>query len=161
LDYGDGIFPSKWPTDIIQDEVQGWMLRVAPMREPVAKYSFGWEEYEDLSPIELYTTKENSKTIAMKRVRIGKEEQKRTFFFNRVTFEATYDVPEDIAQERYELEQLNHYHHHQQHHHLQQQDEEFQPLLTVNLNDTTGYFSFNDAKISARDQVYMTKNSRY
>ena len=33
LDYGDGIFPSKWPTEVIQDEVQGWMLRVAPIRE--------------------------------------------------------------------------------------------------------------------------------
>ena len=46
IDYGDGIFPCKWPTEVMQDEVQGWMLRVAPIRDPVAVYE-DWEEYVD------------------------------------------------------------------------------------------------------------------
>lgn len=46
IDYGDGIFPCKWPTEVMQDEAQGWMLRVAPIRDPVAVYD-DWEEYLD------------------------------------------------------------------------------------------------------------------
>lgn len=48
LDYGDGEFPCKWPTEVMQDEVQGWMLRVAPARLALRVYeASGWEEYHE------------------------------------------------------------------------------------------------------------------
>ena len=57
----------------MQDEVQGWMLRVAPIRNPVNTYS-DWEQYEDRDP--------NGK--------------KRSFYFNRVTYETTYEQPQEV-----------------------------------------------------------------
>ena len=81
LDYGDGIFPSKWPSEIIQDEVQGWMLRVAPIRDPIQTYGNGWEEYNELEI-------DGS---------VGKP-----FFFNRETFEAAYDQPQEVVQYMHE-----------------------------------------------------------
>eukprot|EP01038_Epipyxis_sp_PR26KG_P009683 gene9683-13036_t len=88
LDYGDGIFPSKWPSEVIQDEVQGWMLRVAPMRIPIAKYKNGWEEYHDNLHDTQYT---HSHHI---------HDKIPSFYFNRQTFEATYEIPEEILQEK-------------------------------------------------------------
>lgn len=76
IDYGDGVFPCKWPSEVIQDEVQGWMLRVAPIRDPVALHRLGWEEYKELD-------KNGGPS--------------KVFYFNRSTFEATYDIPPDIA----------------------------------------------------------------
>lgn len=75
LDYGDGEFPCKWPSEVLQDEVQGWMLRVAPLREQTAQYG-AWEEYKDV---------ESNGAAG------------RTFYFNRETFETTYDMPHDVA----------------------------------------------------------------
>lgn len=41
IDYGDDdpnneekSFPCTWPSEVQQDEIQGWMLRVAPIRDP-------------------------------------------------------------------------------------------------------------------------------
>jgi len=73
MDYGDGDYPCKWPSEVMQDEVQGWMLRVAPIRNPVNTYS-DWEQYEDRDP--------NGK--------------KRSFYFNRVTYETTYEQPQEV-----------------------------------------------------------------
>lgn len=86
MDYGDGVFPCKWPTEVIQDEIQGWMLRVAPLRQPLASYKCGWEEYADDS-------------IPDKKSKLG-ETEKRTFFFNRHTFETTYTIPAEVQQEK-------------------------------------------------------------
>ena len=77
VDYGDGIFPSKWPTEIIQNEVQGWMLRVAPIRSPSTVYG-SWEVYDSEVAAET-----------------GSVEIRR-FYFNRDTFEATYETPSII-----------------------------------------------------------------
>jgi hypothetical protein len=77
LDFGDGVFPCKWPTELLQDEVQGWMLRVAPIRDPTATYN-DWEEYKDVD--------ENGA-------------QGTTFYFNRVSFETTYDTPQEVTQQ--------------------------------------------------------------
>ena len=74
VDYGDDVFPSKWPSEVIQDEIQGWMLRVAPIRNPTNVYG-AWEVYD--SEI---TTASGSLEI-------------RRFYFNRDTFEATYSPP--------------------------------------------------------------------
>ena len=68
IDYGDGVFPSKWPSEVMQDEIQGWMLRVAPIRDPTALYD-DWEEYNELQP---------------------SGAPGRTFYFNRRTYEASY-----------------------------------------------------------------------
>jgi hypothetical protein len=68
IDYGDGVFPSKWPSEVMQDEIQGWMLRVAPIRDPTALYD-DWEEYNELQP---------------------NGAPGRTFYFNRRTYEASY-----------------------------------------------------------------------
>jgi len=76
LDYGDGVFPSKWPSEVIQDEVQGWMLRVAPIRDPVCIHDNSWEEYKEIQP---------------------DGTQGKQFFFNRDSFEATYDEPPDVT----------------------------------------------------------------
>ena len=61
--------------------IKGWMLRVAPMRIPIAKYSNGWEEYQNLNSTDYNATDQANE---------------RVFYFNRNTYEATYDIPEDI-----------------------------------------------------------------
>jgi len=77
MDYGDGVFPCKWHSEVIQDEIQGWMLRVEPIRQAVASYNCGWEEYVD-----------------------DATNEGRTFFFHRQTFEASYTIPVEVQQER-------------------------------------------------------------
>lgn len=83
IDYGDGGFPCIWPSEILQDEVQGWMLRVAPIREPVSVHE-DWEEYAD----------PDCKTLPIK-----------TFYFNRKTFITSYDKPYVETNESYELQE--------------------------------------------------------
>ena len=89
LDYGDDTgapnddFPSKWPSDIVSDEVHGWMLRVAPVRAPVS-VAGDWEEYLEEAP----AAAEGDAHHQHQQPPPG-----RTFFFNRSTFEATYDRP--------------------------------------------------------------------
>jgi hypothetical protein len=78
LDYGDGDFPCKWPSEVMQDEVHGWMLRVAPVRDPIAIHG-AWEEYSEETP----------------------SGGPRIFYFNRDTFEASYDVPDDVHALKY------------------------------------------------------------
>jgi hypothetical protein len=77
LDYGDGEFPSKWPSEVIQDEVQGWMLRVAPIRDPIALHNDAWEEYNEIN---------------------ADGSAGRTFYFNRHNFEASYDQPKIVEE---------------------------------------------------------------
>lgn len=80
IDYGDGNYPSKWPSEVMQDDVQGWMLRVAPIRAPIATYGT-WEHY--------YTEEERDKKGNV-------VHEAYNFFFNRKTFEATYDAPPEL-----------------------------------------------------------------
>ena len=75
MDYGDGVFPSKWPSEVVQDEIQGWMLRVAPIRDPTAVYD-DWEEYNELQL---------------------DGAPGRTFYFNRKTYEASYELPPAVG----------------------------------------------------------------
>jgi hypothetical protein len=77
IDYGDGNYPCKWPSEVMQDDVQGWMLRVAPMRNPTGHYG-DWEHYAADEGLE------------------GGE----NFYFNRKTFEATYDTPPELLQDQ-------------------------------------------------------------
>ena len=78
IDYGDGEFPSKWPTEVMQDEIQGWMLRVAPIRDPVEILG-NWERYEEVD-----ATDGVEPTVLS------------TFYFNRQTFETTYELPPEL-----------------------------------------------------------------
>jgi len=89
LDYGDGEFPCKWPTEVIQDEVQGWMLRVAPQRAPARKYASGWEEYEE------------GVIVPSKKIGVSTPlgNGGKLFYFNRHTFEATYELPSEVDAE--------------------------------------------------------------
>ena len=32
VDYGEGEFPSMWPSELEQDDINGWHERVAPVR---------------------------------------------------------------------------------------------------------------------------------
>ena len=77
VDYGDAEFPSKWPSEVIQDEIQGWMLRVAPIREPIEIIG-DWEKYSDVEA----TDGSTSTTW-------------KEFYFNRQTFETSYVPPTD------------------------------------------------------------------
>jgi len=107
LDYGDGVFPSKWPSEVIQDEVQGWMLRVAPIRDPRECWG-DWEIYSDADARAIVA--ETSKSSPGHKPPPVVE---RTFYFNRATFEASYDEPPDVQllrkeeQDRLEREEQN------------------------------------------------------
>jgi hypothetical protein len=93
IDYGDGNYPCKWPSEVQQDDVQGWMLRVAPIRNPVAVYG-DWEHY--------FTSREedpNYDTYV--------KEEGSSFFFNRKTFEATYDAPPELEQTSEQIEDID------------------------------------------------------
>lgn len=87
IDYGDGNYPSKWPSEIQQDEVQGWMLRVAPIREPVSVYG-DWEHYY------IPRAEDHNYDSYI-------QDEGLNFFFNRKTFEATYDTPSDLQHAGY------------------------------------------------------------
>ena len=38
---------SRWPSDMEQDERNGWQLRIYPKRHPSALLEGDWEEYRD------------------------------------------------------------------------------------------------------------------
>lgn len=85
IDYRDDEFPSKWPSEIMQDEVQGWMLRVAPIRNPTSIWG-SWEIYDSE-----VATGDGSVEL-------------RRFYFNRDTFEATYHAPRDLDEHLLQLD---------------------------------------------------------
>ena len=70
VDYGDGEFPSRWPSEIEQDEFSGWRLRVYPARKPYKKFG-DWE---------IYTDKEGS----------------RFFYHNRMKHLSQYEKPDEL-----------------------------------------------------------------
>jgi hypothetical protein len=95
------LYPCQWPTEIIQDEVQGWMLRIAPYRKPLKLYGLsGWEEYHftDQDYSSLQKSIQNMKTSEEQR-RIQKliiKSSPKIFYFNRKTFETSYHIPKEI-----------------------------------------------------------------
>ncbi|TYZ65217.1 hypothetical protein PybrP1_003992 [[Pythium] brassicae (nom. inval.)] len=70
VDYGDGEFPSKWPSEIEQDEKDGWGLRMYPRRLPT-EVRGSWERYEDANT--------------------GRE-----WFYNKDTAASTYSPPREF-----------------------------------------------------------------
>ncbi len=75
VDYGDGEFPSHWPSEVQQDEFSGWNLRVYPARQP----------YKIVGEWEIYINDETDK-------KGGKE----FFYHNRLKHLSQYDKPEDL-----------------------------------------------------------------
>ena len=73
VDYGDGEFPGKWPSEIQQDEHDGWKLRIYPLRKP-HRIIGDWEIYQD-----------------------GEMEGTGKFFYhNRATSASVYEKPEEL-----------------------------------------------------------------
>ncbi|OWZ24607.1 hypothetical protein PHMEG_000284 [Phytophthora megakarya] len=71
VDYGDWDFPSRWPSEIEQDEMDGWGFRTHPRRPP-DEVQGDWERYVD-------------------------PDTKREWFYNRDTEENSYIAPEGFA----------------------------------------------------------------
>ena len=73
VDYGDGEFPGRWPSEIEQDEFAGWRLRVYPARKPY-KVVGDWEIYMD-----------------------GEDDDSGRFFYhNRMKHLSQYNKPEEL-----------------------------------------------------------------
>lgn len=69
VDYGDGAsYDSRWPSEIIQDDVNGILLRISPHREPV-EVRGAWQRY-----------RENQEGVG-------------DFYYNPITAEGTYEPP--------------------------------------------------------------------
>ncbi|KAL3671593.1 hypothetical protein V7S43_003509 [Phytophthora oleae] len=68
VDYGDWEFPSRWPSEIEQDEMDGWGYRILPRRRP-DEVQGTWERYVD-------------------------PDTKREWFYNLETEENSYIAPE-------------------------------------------------------------------
>lgn len=71
MDYGDWEFPSRWPSEIEQDEMDGWGFRTHPRRCP-DEVQGPWERYVD-------------------------PDTQRDWFYNRETEENSYSVPEGFV----------------------------------------------------------------
>ena len=71
VDYGDGEFPSRWPTEVLQDEMNGWLLRLSNDREP-EETKGAWQRYSD-------------------------PDTGRDFYYNRISGDGTYEVPDAFA----------------------------------------------------------------
>jgi len=69
VDYGDAEFPSRWPTEVEQDEMAGWQLRIGENFDRLADDEHGdWQRYND-------------------------EKSGRSFYYNARTMEGSYDEP--------------------------------------------------------------------
>lgn len=85
VDYGDGEFPSIWPTDIEQDDINGWRTR-----EVTTESNTEWSLLE--GGVSSSITDGTSWDMHFD------DSAKRTYFFNTVTGESTYETPQDILQ---------------------------------------------------------------
>ena len=128
LDYGDGEYPCKWPTEVIQDEIQGWMLNIAPTRQPIKIYNNSkWEIYEE------GLLEKSNKIGSLKPLGNGG----KLFYFNRNTFEATYEIPIEVINEQKQEEELQL---------LQQQQEAEAAIVSQQqqvslIAETNGYYN--------------------
>ena len=123
IDYGEGEFPSKWPSEIEQDEMAGWKLRVAPVREPKdeGRCADGvvWERYtDDKTGREFFRNTEKHAQTTYDRpagfrtpravvavvepdwVRHEDEHAGRAYFYNAKTLETTFVRPPEFSTPR-------------------------------------------------------------
>jgi hypothetical protein len=79
VDYGDGEWPALWPSEVRQDEEQGWTHNVTPHRSPVNVIG-DWEKYVD----------DLSESSSFKRPAAGTGNG-LVWYRNTVTGESSYD----------------------------------------------------------------------
>ncbi|KAJ1452527.1 hypothetical protein M885DRAFT_589059 [Pelagophyceae sp. CCMP2097] len=79
VDHGDGEFQSMWPSELLQDDAQGVLLRIAPHREPAETLGL-WQRYEDL-------------------------DASMSYYYNPVSGEGSYDEPRCFAEKALQLQQ--------------------------------------------------------
>ena len=71
IDYGDGDFPSKWPSEVVQDEFYGWYIREPNGREPVEIGGWPWAKFLE-------------------------DDAETYYYYNQKTQETTYERPEGM-----------------------------------------------------------------
>lgn len=106
VDYGDNEFPSRWPSEVEQDELVGWQLRVGANygglgHDRVAEeVRNGWEKYTDDAAFD--GAVEGTFLKAQ-----PKDSKPRVFYFNSNTGEGTYEQPPEWRMAL--LEEANNY----------------------------------------------------
>ncbi|KAG3038940.1 hypothetical protein PC119_g2503 [Phytophthora cactorum] len=117
VDYGDWEFPSRWPSEIEQDEMDGWGFRTHPRRRP-DEVQGAWERYVDpdtrrewfynretdensyVAP-EGFIVQANGETSATTEwIKYFDETQGVHYYYNIRTQESTFDRPETYATPR-------------------------------------------------------------
>ncbi|KAK1945043.1 F-box/LRR-repeat protein 4 [Phytophthora citrophthora] len=114
VDYGDWEFPSRWPSEIEQDEMDGWGYRILPRRQP-DEVQGTWERYVDPDTKREWfyniETEENSyiapegffqqsSTTEPEWIKYYDETQSVHYYYNVKTQESTFDRPATYATPR-------------------------------------------------------------
>ncbi|KAG1710943.1 hypothetical protein DVH05_013664 [Phytophthora capsici] len=114
VDYGDWEFPSRWPSEIEQDEMDGWGYRILPRRQP-DEVQGTWERYVDPATKREWfynlETEENSyiapegffqqsSTTEPEWIKYYDETQSAHYYYNVKTQESTFDRPATYATPR-------------------------------------------------------------
>ncbi|OQR92595.1 hypothetical protein THRCLA_08666 [Thraustotheca clavata] len=107
IDYGEGEFPSLWPSEIEQDELDGWYLRSSTVRDPDVVIDV-WEKYIDhnthrewyfnnKTKVSTYVPPEEFKAsaqaISLAWVRKYDITNRVDYYFNQITGHRTFDRP--------------------------------------------------------------------
>ena len=71
IDYGDGEWPSKWPSDVVQDEFYGWSIREPSGRVPIEVGGWPWAKYLE-------------------------DDQETEYYYNQKTEQVTHERPEGM-----------------------------------------------------------------
>ena len=134
IDYGDGEYPSKWPSEVEQDEFFGWFLRDPSGKEPVEVGGWPWAKYLDDDQVRHYyfnqktaelvyerppgmdvqvTAKEAARAQQKNAIELEEgwkkyfdDESGRTFYFNPDTGENSYKRPEGFVTPRDQAEAI-------------------------------------------------------
>ncbi|KDO27206.1 hypothetical protein SPRG_07455 [Saprolegnia parasitica CBS 223.65] len=104
IDYGDGEFPSLWPSEMEQDELDGWFLRVGESRSPDVVLG-DWEKYIDHEArreCELVRAAGGVHRVGRRRcmawVRKVDVTNNVAYFFNEKTGQRTFDRPTSFVE---------------------------------------------------------------
>ena len=64
IDYGDGEWPSKWPSEVVQDEFYGWYVREPNGRDPIEVGGWPWVKFlEDDAETEYYYNQKTEEKV--------------------------------------------------------------------------------------------------
>ncbi|KAH9091157.1 hypothetical protein Ae201684P_006557 [Aphanomyces euteiches] len=113
IDYGDGEFPSVWPSEIEQDDLDGWFYRASPFREPCLVLG-EWEKYVDdanhrewyFNPTTKVSTylppdafKASAEDISLAWVQKRDSLNHATYYFNKKTGQRTFERPPKFVED--------------------------------------------------------------